>query len=141
MSSQQSPQALPADRPSPLDLCPQSSGKSSVLRRKLAIYNHSQNNVGGDFLPSGSGIVTRRPLLAAAARWQLLSAALNGLAVPGPSPLDNPYQPPVPLTLEQQHITAVEGIVFLVQNTVAIVNLDCRLALKTITRNAEYNPT
>ncbi|KAJ7349052.1 TBP-domain-containing protein [Mycena olivaceomarginata] len=102
----------------------------------------------------------------------------NGLALPGPSPLNNPYQPqpqqqqqqppsppptapnavagpstppataavpstPVPLTLEQQHITAVEGIVPTLQNIVATVNLDCRLDLKTIAlhaRNAEYNP-
>jgi hypothetical protein len=48
-----------------------------------------------------------------------------------------------PLTLEQQHITAVEGIVPTLQNIVATVNLDCRLDLKTIAlhaRNAEYNP-
>ncbi|KAG1747037.1 transcription factor TFIID-domain-containing protein [Suillus paluster] len=47
------------------------------------------------------------------------------------------------LTLEQQHITAVEGIVPTLQNKVATVNLDCRLDLKTIAlhaRNAEYNP-
>jgi transcription initiation factor TFIID TATA-box-binding protein len=47
------------------------------------------------------------------------------------------------LTLEQQHITAVEGIVPTLQNVVATVNLDCRLDLKTIllhTRNAEHNP-
>ncbi|KIY48329.1 TATA-box binding protein, partial [Fistulina hepatica ATCC 64428] len=45
--------------------------------------------------------------------------------------------------LEQQHITAVEGIVPTLQNIVATVNLDCRLDLKTIAlhaRNAEYNP-
>lgn len=50
---------------------------------------------------------------------------------------------PVPLTLEQQHITAVEGIIPTLQNIVATVNLDCRLDLKTIAlhaRNAEYNP-
>ncbi|KAJ7581504.1 transcription factor TFIID-domain-containing protein [Mycena floridula] len=99
----------------------------------------------------------------------------NGLALPGPSPLSNSFQPPsyqpqsnqlkplspppaaassptagpstpapaVPLTLEQQHITAVEGIVPTLQNIVATVNLDCRLDLKTIAlhaRNAEYNP-
>jgi transcription initiation factor TFIID TATA-box-binding protein len=118
----------------------------------------------------------------------------SGLALPGPSPLSNSYQPPqppsqqqpqqqqqqqpqqsitqppatassqssssnatagpstppssvpatpAPLTLEQQHITAVEGIVPTLQNIVATVNLDCRLDLKTIAlhaRNAEYNP-
>lgn len=50
---------------------------------------------------------------------------------------------PQPLTLEQQHITAVDGIVPTLQNIVATVNLDCRLDLKTIAlhaRNAEYNP-
>ena len=49
----------------------------------------------------------------------------------------------VPLTLEQQHITAVEGIVPTLQGTVVTVNLDCRLDLKTITlhaRNAKYSP-
>ncbi|KAK7049384.1 TATA-binding protein (TBP) [Paramarasmius palmivorus] len=112
-----------------------------------------------------------------------LARPANGLALPGPSPLSNSYQPPShpqtnpvqssqtppsaassppanavagpstpgpataatpkPLTLEQQHITAVEGIVPTLQNIVATVNLDCRLDLKTIAlhaRNAEYNP-
>jgi TATA-box binding protein (TBP) (component of TFIID and TFIIIB) len=47
----------------------------------------------------------------------------------------------MPLTLEQQHITAVEGIVLTSQNIVATVNLDCRLDLKMEgDRNAEYNP-
>ncbi|RDB24048.1 TATA-box-binding protein [Hypsizygus marmoreus] len=66
-------------------------------------------------------------------------------AVAGPStPTATPVpSTPVPLTLEQQHITAVEGIVPTLQNIVATVNLDCRLDLKTIAlhaRNAEYNP-
>lgn len=65
--------------------------------------------------------------------------------VAGPSTPPAPTAPatPVPLTLEQQHITAVEGIVPTLQNIVATVNLDCRLDLKTIAlhaRNAEYNP-
>jgi transcription initiation factor TFIID TATA-box-binding protein len=49
---------------------------------------------------------------------------------------------PVPLTLEQQHITAVEGTVPTLQNIVPTVNMDCRLDLKTIAlyaRNAEYS--
>ena len=57
-----------------------------------------------------------------------------------PKPLS---QPPLLLTLEQQHITAVEDIVPTLQNIVATVNLDCRLDLKTIAqhaRNAEYIP-
>ncbi|KAJ7775156.1 TBP-domain-containing protein [Mycena metata] len=80
----------------------------------------------------------------------------NGIAptapkAPSPPPASNavagPSSPvpstPIPLTLEQQHITAVEGIVPTLQNIVATVNLDCRLDLKTIAlhaRNAEYNP-
>ncbi|KAG8739015.1 TATA-box-binding protein [Ceratobasidium sp. 428] len=59
-------------------------------------------------------------------------------AVSAPTPVEKPA-----LTLEQQHITAVDGIVPTLQNIVATVNLDCRLDLKTIAlhaRNAEYNP-
>ena len=64
-------------------------------------------------------------------------------AVAGPSSTPQVAPTPAPLTLEQQHITAVEGIVPTLQNIVATVNLDCRLDLKTIAlhaRNAEYNP-
>ena len=64
-------------------------------------------------------------------------------AVPGPTTQTAVPATPAPLTLEQQHITAVEGIVPTLQNIVATVNLDCRLDLKTIAlhaRNAEYNP-
>ncbi|KAG6811323.1 TATA-binding protein [Tricholoma furcatifolium] len=64
-------------------------------------------------------------------------------AVAGPSTPAAAPATPAPLTLEQQHITAVEGIVPTLQNIVATVNLDCRLDLKTIAlhaRNAEYNP-
>lgn len=71
----------------------------------------------------------------------------NGHAAAGPSTSSSSTAPvpstPAPLTLEQQHITAVEGIVPTLQNIVATVNLDCRLDLKTIAlhaRNAEYNP-
>ncbi|KAF8911179.1 transcription factor TFIID-domain-containing protein [Gymnopilus junonius] len=72
-------------------------------------------------------------------------AASSSNAVAGPStpPASTIPATPVPLTLEQQHITAVEGIVPTLQNIVATVNLDCRLDLKTIAlhaRNAEYNP-
>ncbi|EJD46116.1 TBP-domain-containing protein [Auricularia subglabra TFB-10046 SS5] len=58
-------------------------------------------------------------------------------------PAEKTDAPAQPLTLEQQHITAVDGIVPTLQNIVATVNLDCRLDLKTIAlhaRNAEYNP-
>ncbi|KAI0691017.1 transcription factor TFIID-domain-containing protein [Cytidiella melzeri] len=72
-----------------------------------------------------------------------VAPATNALAGPStPTPTAVPATP-VPLTLEQQHITAVEGIVPTLQNIVATVNLDCRLDLKTIAlhaRNAEYNP-
>jgi transcription initiation factor TFIID TATA-box-binding protein len=64
-------------------------------------------------------------------------------AGPSSPPTTQVPSTPVPLTLEQQHITAVEGIVPTLQNIVATVNLDCRLDLKTIAlhaRNAEYNP-
>ncbi|TCD69292.1 TATA-box-binding protein [Steccherinum ochraceum] len=68
------------------------------------------------------------------------SQPFPGPSTPGPSAVP---ATPAPLTLEQQHITAVEGIVPTLQNIVATVNLDCRLDLKTIAlhaRNAEYNP-
>ena len=50
---------------------------------------------------------------------------------------------PAPLTLKQQHITVVKGIMPTLQNIVATVNLDCQLNLKMIvlhTWNAKYNP-
>ena len=108
----------------------------------------------------------------AASQYYRQPAPTGGLALPGPGPatqaaaskaattqpssyatpgaLAGPSTPaatavpatPAPLTLEQQHITAVEGIVPTLQNIVATVNLDCRLDLKTIAlhaRNAEYN--
>jgi len=73
------------------------------------------------------------------------SASPNTLvhAAPTPTPAAATGKPDAPLTLEQMHITAVEGIVPTLQNIVATVNLDCRLDLKTIAlhaRNAEYNP-
>ena len=67
----------------------------------------------------------------------------NATTSPASPPTTQVPSTPVPLTLEQQHITAVEGIVPTLQNIVATVNLDCRLDLKTIAlhaRNAEYNP-
>ncbi|KDR81859.1 hypothetical protein GALMADRAFT_264138 [Galerina marginata CBS 339.88] len=71
------------------------------------------------------------------------AAASNAVAGPSTPPAATTPAAPVALTLEQQHITAVEGIVPTLQNIVATVNLDCRLDLKTIAlhaRNAEYNP-
>ncbi|KDQ59642.1 hypothetical protein JAAARDRAFT_628099 [Jaapia argillacea MUCL 33604] len=77
-------------------------------------------------------------------RSQITPDSQSSQPVAGPStpPAAVPATP-APLTLEQQHITAVEGIVPTLQNIVATVNLDCRLDLKTIAlhaRNAEYNP-
>lgn len=72
------------------------------------------------------------------------SGSNQSTAAAGPStPPTSVPATPAALTLEQQHITAVEGIVPTLQNIVATVNLDCRLDLKTIAlhaRNAEYNP-
>ena len=74
------------------------------------------------------------------------TAPQSGVTTAAAGPSTPPAQvpaTPAPLTLEQQHITAVEGIVPTLQNIVATVNLDCRLDLKTIAlhaRNAEYNP-
>ncbi|KAG1769445.1 TBP-domain-containing protein [Suillus placidus] len=75
----------------------------------------------------------------------VISNGTSSAPVAGPStpPANAVPATPAPLTLEQQHITAVEGIVPTLQNIVATVNLDCRLDLKTIAlhaRNAEYNP-
>ncbi|EKM83106.1 hypothetical protein AGABI1DRAFT_111611 [Agaricus bisporus var. burnettii JB137-S8] len=75
---------------------------------------------------------------------QQTGSSTTAVAGPSTSTAGTPVpSTPVPLTLEQQHITAVEGIVPTLQNIVATVNLDCRLDLKTIAlhaRNAEYNP-
>ncbi|KAI1784233.1 TBP-domain-containing protein [Ganoderma leucocontextum] len=71
-----------------------------------------------------------------------IASPTNAVAGPSSPPSTIPATP-APLTLEQQHITAVDGIVPTLQNIVATVNLDCRLDLKTIAlhaRNAEYNP-
>ncbi|KAG6899494.1 TATA-binding protein [Termitomyces sp. T159_Od127] len=80
------------------------------------------------------------PALPAPSASQSPPVAQNAVAGPSSTPVPST---PAPLTLEQQHITAVEGIVPTLQNIVATVNLDCRLDLKTIAlhaRNAEYNP-
>lgn len=80
---------------------------------------------------------TSQPLGAATSQT---NGVIAGPSTPAPSAVPST---PAPLTLEQQHITAVEGIVPQLQNIVATVNLDCRLDLKTIAlhaRNAEYNP-
>jgi transcription initiation factor TFIID TATA-box-binding protein len=83
------------------------------------------------------------PSLPSTAPAPPLTVAPNATTGPSSPPASQVPSTPVPLTLEQQHITAVEGIVPTLQNIVATVNLDCRLDLKTIAlhaRNAEYNP-
>jgi dynamin 1-like protein len=55
----------------------QSAGKSSVL----------ENIVGRDFLPRGSGVVTRRPLI-----LQLINIIEDD--EPGPDPYNDPYRSP-----------------------------------------------
>ncbi|PVG02585.1 TBP-domain-containing protein [Serendipita vermifera] len=83
-----------------------------------------------------------------------VSSASNAPAQPAPATTEAQSQQtqaqtqvqPAPgqeLSLEQQYITNVEGIVPTLQNIVATVNLGTRLDLKTIAmhaRNAEYNP-
>jgi len=88
---------------------------------------------------------TRPPSQPPQAQSQTTNGNSQSSAVAGPStpPATSVPATPAALTLEQQHITAVEGIVPTLQNIVATVNLDCRLDLKTIAlhaRNAEYNP-
>jgi transcription initiation factor TFIID TATA-box-binding protein len=92
-------------------------------------------------LPGPATTVYQKPKEAASQS----NGAVAGPSTPPATPPPSTPVPatPAPLTLEQQHITAVEGIVPTLQNIVATVNLDCRLDLKTIAlhaRNAEYNP-
>ena len=95
----------------------------------------------------GSGLVLPGPgpVTAAPTSTPQIPAQSSATTAPASSSTPSAQVPatPAPLTLEQQHITAVEGIVPTLQNIVATVNLDCRLDLKTIAlhaRNAEYNP-
>ena len=86
--------------------------------------------------PAPTPVAVPAPVVATAPAPPIQPQPLPNAAAATPST-------PVPLTLEQQHITAVEGIVPTLQNIVATVNLDCKLDLKTIAlhaRNAEYNP-
>ena len=133
---------------------PQTQVQQQGSTNGLALPSTSNPYYGasGLVLP-GPGPVTAAPTSfynsqATAAKAQTLTpqtAPQSGVtAAAGPStpPAQVPATP-APLTLEQQHITAVEGIVPTLQNIVATVNLDCRLDLKTIAlhaRNAEYNP-
>jgi transcription initiation factor TFIID TATA-box-binding protein len=67
---------------------------------------------------------------------------MSNLAVPSSGEAQQngaPIRPPASVP----EITAVQGLVPVLQNIVATVNLECRLDLKTIAlhaRNAEYNP-
>lgn len=99
-------------------------------------------------LPGSSSTSYQQPQFAQPLPKESSSQSNGAVAGPSSQPTTPPSSTPVPatpapLTLEQQHITAVEGIVPTLQNIVATVNLDCRLDLKTIAlhaRNAEYNP-
>jgi transcription initiation factor TFIID TATA-box-binding protein len=98
---------------------------------------------GNSFLPGPSGLALPGPSSVAQPQTKIQSPPSPPNAAAGPSTPAPAPAPTAPLTLEQQHITAVEGIVPTLQNIVATVNLDCRLDLKTIAlhaRNAEYNP-
>lgn len=100
-------------------------------------YNNSLAPVAKPVLPTTS---SQTSTISSQAPTQ--GATTATAAGPSTPPAQVPATP-APLTLEQQHITAVEGIVPTLQNIVATVNLDCRLDLKTIAlhaRNAEYNP-
>ena len=109
----------------------------------LALPSSSNPYYGasGLVLP-GPGPVTAAPTSTSSSHVPAQSGVTAASAGPSTPSAQVPATP-APLTLEQQHITAVEGIVPTLQNIVATVNLDCRLDLKTIAlhaRNAEYNP-
>jgi transcription initiation factor TFIID TATA-box-binding protein len=94
------------------------------------------------YRPSAGGVALPAPAPSVASAPKPTAPLYPGVAS-APTPGPTIPATPAPLTLEQQHITAVEGIVPTLQNIVATVNLDCRLDLKTIAlhaRNAEYNP-
>jgi transcription initiation factor TFIID TATA-box-binding protein len=96
--------------------------------------------LSNSYTPPQSQLKQPAPVVLPAATPVVTANATAGPSSPPPTQVPST---PVPLTLEQQHITAVEGIVPTLQNIVATVNLDCRLDLKTIAlhaRNAEYNP-
>ena len=120
----------------------QQQQQQQVSSNGLALPSSTNPYTSGLVLP-GPGPVTAAPTLQHSS--PLVPAQSSAAATSaGPStPSAQVPATPAPLTLEQQHITAVEGIVPTLQNIVATVNLDCRLDLKTIAlhaRNAEYNP-
>ena len=97
-------------------------------------------------LPGANGFrapTPAQPIVAQPTPPKPITNAVAGPSSPASSTPTAAAATPAALTLEQQTITAVEGIVPTLQNIVATVNLDCRLDLKTIAlhaRNAEYNP-
>ena len=115
------------------------AAQQAQQQQQQASQYYRQSGPGGGLALPGPGPATQAAQKAA-------TAQPSSFATPaGPSTPAATAVPatPAPLTLEQQHITAVEGIVPTLQNIVATVNLDCRLDLKTIAlhaRNAEYNP-
>ena len=141
-------------------------GRPNVPSQQQQPYQYQQQpqGHGGLALPGGSGYLQQQPqpsnglslpgpspLANSYTQPQAQAKPPSPPTAPAPNAAAGPSSPPaaqvpatpVPLTLEQQHITAVEGIVPTLQNIVATVNLDCRLDLKTIAlhaRNAEYNP-
>ncbi|KAI5119570.1 hypothetical protein M0805_006455 [Coniferiporia weirii] len=108
----------------------------------LALPGPSSLALPGGYVPPSQSMMTQP---AYPMKPQLYAPSNAGAGPSSMAPLVPIVAPatPAPLTLEQQHITAVEGIIPTLQNIVATVNLDCRLDLKTIAlhaRNAEYNP-
>lgn len=128
-------------------------GRSNVYQQQQNTYQAQQQSQSfGLALPGSSNGGSSNLALPGPAANTFKPPQTTPLSQPAPSnSVAGPSTPtatsvpatPAPLTLEQQHITAVEGIVPTLQNIVATVNLDCRLDLKTIAlhaRNAEYNP-
>ncbi|KAL1713405.1 hypothetical protein EV715DRAFT_296112 [Schizophyllum commune] len=100
---------------------------------------------------SPSAILPRTPGLGAYApdgdQQQQPASPLGAPSKPTSPPAAEPSLPipatPTMLALEQQHITAVEGIVPTLQNIVATVKSDCCLEFQTVAvhaRSAEYSP-
>ena len=124
-------------------------GRSNASQQQQPYQPQQQQQLQYQVQPQhGLALPSSNPYLSQAPAPSLpgsSSSSSNPSQPTQPSPAAAPPVPstPAPLTLEQQHITAVEGIVPTLQNIVATVNLDCRLDLKTIAlhaRNAEYNP-
>ncbi|KAF8842489.1 hypothetical protein BDN67DRAFT_354373 [Paxillus ammoniavirescens] len=134
----QPPQAQPPSQPANGLALPGSSSYSLPGPSGLALPGPSPLSQSHTPPPPPSALALPQPNGITA-----ISKGTTASSSPSTPPAPVVPATPVPLTLEQQHITAVEGIVPTLQNIVATVNLDCRLDLKTIAlhaRNAEYNP-